>query len=169
MATATHLIICTFDGEQRADQAARAIRALDTRLDTVKLGDLAVVRKDTSGAISFWDSDELSGVQRNQTFGMVLGWLLGAVGTVLGGPLGPGVGLNTGNELGRQAGFAGDFGFPDEQLNQVAEHLDAGSSALILLVRPHDIQVVEEELERLGGTLIQHSLAPELIEKLGGE
>lgn len=161
----SHVLICTFDGAARADDAAEALRALDKRLDALRLGNIAVVRKDADGTISFWESDEMPMVELSAAFGMVLGWLLGAVGTILGAPLGPSVGLSTGAELGKETAFAGDFGFPDEQLRHLAERLDAGSSALIALVQRDETQVLEAELERLGGTITEHALPPDALKQ----
>ena len=45
MASKTQLIICTFDGDAKAEAASTAIQALDEQLGTLKLGDIAISTK----------------------------------------------------------------------------------------------------------------------------
>jgi uncharacterized membrane protein len=60
------------------------------------------------------------------------------------------------------------MGFPDYTLQQIGETLDAGSSALITLVRPDEEPIVIEELQKLGGTIVQHTIDADVATLLQG-
>ena len=164
----TKLIICTFDGDTKADEARAAIQALDQQFDTVKLGNIAILRKDADGKVTFSETEELREYTRDTTFGMVLGWLLGAANTLVGAPLGTAAGITSGAALGTEAAAVRDVGFPDEALRQLGQQLHAGSSALVTLVQPEHSAPVLAELEKLGGTTIQGELPPETVAALEG-
>ena len=165
----TQLIICTFDGDAKADAARAAIQALDERFGTLKLGNIAILRKGADGNVTFWETEELREYSRDSTFGIVLGWLLGAANTLVGAPLGVAPGVEAGAALGTEAAALLDVGFPDQTLRQLGEQLHAGSSALVTLVDPDHSATVVAELEKLGGTIIQGQLSPETIAALKGE
>jgi uncharacterized membrane protein len=165
----TQLIICTFDGDAKADAAHAAIQALDERLGTLKLGNIAMLRKGADGKVTFWETEELREYSRDSTFGIVLGWLLGAANTLVGAPLGVASGVEAGAALGTEAAALRDVGFPDQILRQLGEQLHAGSSALVTLVDPDHSSTVVAELEKLGGTIIQGQLPAETVAALMGE
>jgi uncharacterized membrane protein len=169
MASHTQLIVCTFDGDAKADAARAAIQTLDEQIGTLKLGNIAILRKGADGNVAFWESDEQREYRRDSTFGIVLGWLLGAANTLVGAPLGVGPGVAAGAALGNEAAAQRDVGFPDQSLRQLGEQLHAGSSALITLVDPEHSATVMAELEQLGGTIIQGQLPPDTVAALKGE
>jgi uncharacterized membrane protein len=169
MASNTQLIICTFDGDAQAEAAGAAIQALDERLGTLKLGNIAILRKGADGHVAFWETQELQEYRRNSTFGIVLGWLLGAANTLVGAPLGVAPGVESGAALGTEAAAQRDVGFPDHTLRQLGEQLHAGSSALVTLVVPDHSAIVVAEVEKLGGTIMQGQLPPETVAALTGE
>ena len=169
MASTMHLIICTFDGDAKAEAASAAIQGLDERLGTLKLGNIAILRKGADGKVTFWETEELREYRRNSTFGIVLGWLLGAANTLVGAPLGVAPGVESGAALGTEAAAQRDVGFPDQALRQLGEQLHAGSSALITLIDPDHSTTVVAQLEKLGGTIMQGQLPPETVAALMGE
>ena len=169
MASHTQLIVCTFDGDAKADAARAAIQTLDERISALKLGNIAILRKGADGNVTFWESDEQREYRRDSTFGIVLGWLLGAANTLVGAPLGVGPGVAAGAALGNEAAAQRDVGFPDQSLRQLGEQLHAGSSALVTLVDPEHSATVVAELEQLGGTIIQGQLPPDTVAALTGE
>ena len=169
MASHTQLIICTFDGDAKADAAGAAIRAIDERLGTLKLGNIAILRKGADGGVTFSETEQLHEYSRDSTFGIVLGWLLGAANTLVGAPLGVAPGVESGAALGTEAAAQRDVGFPDEALRQLGEQLHAGSSALVTLVDPDHGATVLAELEKLGGTIMQSQLPAETVAALKGE
>jgi uncharacterized membrane protein len=169
MASHTQLIVCTFDGDAKADAARAAIQTLDEQIGTLKLGNIAILRKGADGNVAFWESDEQREYRRDSTFGIVLGWLLGAANTLVGAPLGVGPGVAAGAALGNEAAAQRDVGFPDQSLRQLGEQLHTGSSALITLVDPEHSATVTAELEQLGGTIIQGQLPPDTVAALKGK
>ena len=169
MAPNTQLIICLFDGDAKADEARAAIQALDEQLDTIKLGNIAILRKGADGQLSFSETQELNEYKRDTKFGIVLGWLLGAANTLVGAPLGVAPGVEAGAAFGTEAAAQRDVGFPDDALRQLGEKLHAGSSALVTLVAPDQTATVVAELEALGGTIDHAPLPPETLAALTGD
>jgi uncharacterized membrane protein len=165
----TQLIVCTFDGDANADAARAAIQAIDERTQTLKLGNIAILRKGADGKITFSETEELHEYRRDINFGIVLGWLLGAANTLVGAPLGVAPGVESGAALGTEAAAQRDVGFPDPALRQLGEQLHAGSSALVTLVDPEHGAAVVTELEKLGGTIMQGQLPPETVAALMGD
>jgi uncharacterized membrane protein len=168
MSSHTQLIVCTFDGDAKADAARAAIQALDEQIGSLKLGNIAILRKGVDGNVTFWETDEQREYRRDSTFGIVLGWLLGAANTLVGAPLGVAPGVEAGAAFGTQAAAQRDVGFPDETLRQLGAQLHAGSSALVTLVDPEHSATVVAELEKLGGTIIQSQLPLETVAALTG-
>ena len=121
---------------RKPTQPRAAIQALDERIGTLKLGNIAILRKGADGNVTFWETEELREYRRDSTFGIVLGWLLGAANTLVGAPLGVAPGVEAGAALGTEAAAQRDVGFPDQTLRQLGEQLHAGSSALVTLVDP---------------------------------
>jgi uncharacterized membrane protein len=169
MASKTQLIVCLFDGDARADEARMAIQALDEQFRAIELGNIAILRKGADGNLSFSETEELHEYSRDTTFGIVLGWLLGAANTLVGAPLGVAPGVESGAAFGTGIAARRDVGFPDQVLRQLGEQLHAGSSALVTLVEPDQTAAVVAELEKLGGTITHAQLPPETIAALIGE
>lgn len=168
MSDHTQLIVYTFEGEERAEEARAALHALSERIDTVRRADIAVIARHADGRLDFWETEEADQIRRDADLGSVAGWLIGAVGAVLGAPLGPRQGLDAGAGFGSEAAERVDVGFRDEDLRRFGEQLVAGSSALVALVRSEDAPAVIAELEALGGTLAQTSLPHETVARLRG-
>src|SRR4029434_7621502 len=59
-----------------------------------------------------------------------------------------------------------NLGFPDDPLQQLGMGRAPEQSAIVLLVRPGEEGYVRTKLTALGGTLIQDTLAPEMIAQL---
>lgn len=166
MSEQTQLIVYTFAGDAGAEEARRALQALDERMGDQKLGDIAVIARHPDGRVDFWETAEADDLRRGADIGSLAGWLLGAIGAVLGAPLGPRQGLDAGAGVGAGAADRVDVGFRDEELREFGERLVAGSSALIALVRADTVAAVIGQLEALGGTLAQTSLPPETVARL---
>src|SRR4051794_40596386 len=92
----TQLIVCTFDGDAQADAARAAIQALDEQIGSLKLGNIAILSKGADGNVTFWETEEQREYRRDSTFGIVLGWLMGAANTLVGAPLGVAPGVQAG-------------------------------------------------------------------------
>ena len=168
MAQSLQLIICTFDGAEKAEEVRQAIEALDVRLDTIKLGNIAVVKKNADGQIVFHETAERRVEALSTAAGAVVKgvtWLLYNIAGMLGPVAGPLAGQETKAIV---QSIAPDVGFPDDALRDIGDRLDAGHSALITLVRPEEYPVVVAELERLGGQLVDHRLPADVVARLSG-
>lgn len=165
MAESMRLIICTFDAADRAEEVKDVIQKLDTQLDTIKLGNIAVVQKSPDGQISFREAGDIRNTL-SEIAGVVAGgmaWLAYAIAGGVAPAAGHMAGLDAENAV---AARLRDHGFSDEALHEVGERLRAGASALIALVRSAEEPVVVAELERLGGHIQAHGIAPELAAEL---
>jgi len=165
MANDLQLIICAFDMVGRADEVKKALKELDEESPTVKLGDIAIVKKDADGAISFHETGDHRTVV-GKVAGSVAGgvaWFVYAFAGSLGNTAGPMVYDNAYNAAQSRLK---DAGFPDSALRELGEHLDAGSSALITLVTADEAELVKVRLEQLGGVFIEHTLPAEVATAL---
>ncbi|MFO7167331.1 MAG: DUF1269 domain-containing protein [Chloroflexota bacterium] len=168
MSERTRLVVYTFEGAERAEEARRAIQALDERLGGARIGDIAVIARRPDGQVDFWETAEADEARRDAGLLSLAGWLIGTIGAVLGAPLGPRQGIDAGAGLGSQAAERVDVGFRDEDLRALGERLAAGSSALVALVPPEEAEAIIAELDALGGTLAQATVPPETLARLAG-
>ncbi len=165
MANDLQLIICAFDMVGRADEVKKSLKELDDESPTVKLGDIAIVKKDTDGSISFHETGDHRTVV-SKVAGAVAGgvaWFVYAFAGSLGNTAGP---LVYDDAYNAAQSRLKDAGFPDYALRELGEHLDAGSSALITLVTPDEVELVKIRLEQLGGVFIEHTLPAEVAAAL---
>lgn len=169
MTQSLQLIICTFDGADKADEVRKAIEVLDAKLDTIKLGNIAVVKKDQAGQIVFHETRERPVEAVGTLAGTVVQgvtWLLYNVAGMLGPIAGPLAGQET-RVLIHTLGP--DLGFPNDALLAIGAQLDAGRSALITLVKPEEYPIVVDELQRLGGERVEHLVPAEVVARLSEE
>lgn len=165
MSESSQLIICTFDAEDKAAEVEHALDALDKQIDTFKLGNVAIIRKTAEGTVEFHEThDRMRGI--SQTVGAVAGtvaWFVHSLAGSFGAMAGENVSESTYTAV---RGRLRDSGFPDDALEQVGEHLDAGRSALITLVHPEEAPYVTAEIEKLGGHVQEQTLEPNLVAEL---
>ena len=91
MANDLQLIICAFDATGRADEVKKSLKELDDESPTVRLGDIAIVKKDPDGAISFHETGDHRTVV-SKVAGTVAGgvaWFVYAFAGSLGYTAGP--------------------------------------------------------------------------------
>jgi uncharacterized membrane protein len=161
----SQLIICTFDAADKAAEVEEALDAIDKQIDTFKLGNIAIIRKTTDGAVEYHETrDRMRTV--SQTVGAVAGtvaWFVHSLAGSFGAMAGENVSETT---YAAVRGRLRDSGFPDNALEQLGEHLDAGMSALITLVKPEEAPYVMAEIEKLGGHLQEQTLEPDLVAEL---
>jgi uncharacterized membrane protein len=168
MADALQLIICTFDATARADEAKRAIQSLDSSLDVLKLGNIAIVSKNDNGEVVFRETDDRRNAWGTAIGGLVEGvtWLVYNFVGMLGPVAGTYAGAQTKAAVQR---VTEDTGFPDDALQTIGDRLDAGHAALLVIVDAGDASVVTDELVKLGGHLVTHDLPADLVARLSGE
>jgi uncharacterized membrane protein len=157
-----HLIIAAFDDEMGAEEALKTLKA--SREDKLVGVQAAVsMHKDERAQIHFKD------VGLSPAKGAVAGVALGAVVGILTG----GTGLALGAIGALVGGIAGkrkqESGFPAERLNQVAATLAPGSSAILIVMEPGWVVVLEEELELLGARLLTLEIPADIAERPAAE
>jgi uncharacterized membrane protein len=156
----TEMFVVSFPVESKADEVLAALRELDDQR-LLALGDAAVVRCGIGGDIDIdetADMDTKQGAIAGAAAGGLLGLLTGK-GLVGGALLGAGGGALAAKGL--------DLGLDDDFLKGVGETLEPGSSAIVATVEFINAEAAMEALDRFeGGTIIQATLAPDVVEQL---
>ncbi|MFC2015614.1 DUF1269 domain-containing protein [Chloroflexota bacterium] len=159
---AMHLIIATFDAEAGAEEALKELKESQDE-ELIGIQAAVALHKDVKGQIHFKD------VGLTPAKGAVAGVALGAVVGILTG----GTGLALGAIGALVGGIAGkrkqESGFPAERLNQVAATLAPGSSAILIVMEPGWVVVLEEELELLGARLLTLEIPADIAERPAAE
>jgi uncharacterized membrane protein len=134
-----HIVAVVFDKPTRADEALLALVHVSQE-GGIKLADAVVVAKSTEGRTSIRQTVDIT-PGRGALSGAWLGTL---VGLLFGGPIG---GALAGAAGGALYGRLVDIGLDDGWVKQMAEWIDPGTSALLLLVT--DPVVREDALREL--------------------
>jgi uncharacterized membrane protein len=170
MVASNQPIVCVFDGAERAQAVRTSLQALDLRPAADVRGNIAVVSKSALGVVSVKETRDLkfnlSLVGGLPFAGIVAGLIAGQARFTR---LSPAACVAVGGAIGLAAGVvisALDLGFRDDTLYQIGTGLATEHSALIMLVRPREANDVRARLIDLGGTLIQDTLAPEIVDQL---
>lgn len=141
------LVVAAFDEKTGAEEA---LKVLKESRDEELIGVQAAVAmcKDEEGSIHFKDVGltPAKGAVGGIVLGAVVGVLTGGAGLALGA-----LGALVGGLVGKRKR---DSRFSDDRINQVAASLAPGSSAVVIVIEPGWVVVVEEELERLGGDVL---------------
>jgi uncharacterized membrane protein len=156
---AIHLIIAAFDTEAGAEEAIEALKeSRDEELIGIQAA--VAVRKDEQEQIHFQDVGMTPG--KGAVAGVVLGAVVGVLtgGTALA--LGA-VGALIGGLVGKKKQ---DSRFPTDRLNRLAASLEPGSSAVVIVMEPGWVVVVEKELETLGGHVLTVEVPEDVAEQL---
>ena len=144
------LVAVTFSRETDAGKALESIRGLE-KAGKVRLIDTAVVAKDPDGTIHRKD-EMASGTEGGIAVGAMLGALLFVVF-----PIGVIGGAIAGGLVGRSMvpGLDGTF------VKEVGDDLKPGGSALFLLIREAEMELVIAAMRRYAGTVRQTTLTDE--------
>jgi uncharacterized membrane protein len=153
-----NVIVVTFEDGSKAYQALSTLKRIDGE-DRVALLGAAIVERQADGTIRVPEGgDNIVGA------GLAGGSLIGMLVGVLGGPIGVLFGLGTGAlaggllDLGRA-----DVG--DDVLLQMGYEVPVGQTALLAEVREYALEVIDNEMRALGGTVTRHS-AEDVLEAL---
>jgi len=145
----------TFDGAEDATKALRNVRAIQGT-DRVGLEDTAVVLKDADGKVTI-HNEMSSGTETGAVIGAALGGLLFVVFPVAG--------LIGGAVAGGLVGRSAAPGIDEKFVNEVADDLPPGGSALFLQIKPNsDTGLIVRALGDFKGRVRQTSL-PDEVEK----
>ena len=90
--------------------------------------------------------------------GAVVGVLTGGAGLALGA-----LGALVGGLVGKKKR---DSRFSDDRINQIAASLAPGSSAILIVMEPGWVVVVEKELEALGADILSAPISAGVVEQL---
>ncbi len=144
------LLAITFSREADADKALGTIRSLE-REGKIRLIDTAMVAKDPDGKVHRKD-EMASGTEAGVVVGALLGGLLFLIF-----PLGMLGGAVVGGLVGRAVapGLDGRF------VSEVAGDLRPGGSALFLLIRQAEMELVIAAMRPYKGTIRQTTLSDE--------
>ena len=161
-AWATELLAKMFDEEAQASEALEQVKQMAGEEGaSFKLRDAAVLVKDAKGKTKITETADLDAKQ-GRIFGAVVGGLIG----LLGGPVGVVVGALTGAGVGAFSAKHIDMGFSDAFLQGLEDHLQPGSSALLVLVDHREGDEIFQSLAAGEGVVMRHALTDTIIEEL---
>jgi uncharacterized membrane protein len=153
-----NLVVITFDGPDKAGEVLETLRS-DQYEDSIGLDDSAVVVKDEEGIVQV-DNE----VDRGIKVGAVGGGLLGLlIGLLFGGPI---ASLVLGAIAGALGGDLANLGIDQRFINEVADAMKPGTSALFVMVREADPNATVEALEPFEGTVYYAHLPEEAEQEL---
>ncbi len=158
-----HLVAIVFDKPSRATEVLVNLTHLQEE-GALRLGDAVVITKDASGKARIHETVDVT-----PTRGALIGGWWGLFAGLLVGPLA----IAGGAAVGALYGKLVDKGLADDWVKQMAEWLEAGRSALLLLVTVDDKPEVLRELGRYEGEVVStdfpESVRRELEEALRAE
>jgi uncharacterized membrane protein len=159
------LVVVSFKGEDTADQVLNKLQQLQKE-HLIDLEDACVVVRDAKGKIHLKQAVDL--VRIGALSGAAWGGLFGAlVGVLLLNPLvGLATGMAVGAGTGALSGALSDYGIDDDFMRSTGQNIEAGSSALFILVRRVNFDKVLPELKPFGGKILKTSLTNDQEEGL---
>jgi uncharacterized membrane protein len=161
----TELVVVGFKGQDTADQVLNKLRELQKEY-LVDLEDAVVVVRDGKGKVRIKQAVPLvrMGAASGAAWGGLIGLLAGLL--FLNPLLGWLTGLAVGAGAGALSGALADYGINDDFIKNLGKTLEAGSSALFILVRRVNAEKVLPELKPFGGTILRTSLTNEQEQRL---
>lgn len=155
---ADELVAIVFDKPSRASEVLLSLSHLQQE-GAIKLADAVIVSKGDDGKKNVQQTVDLTPAR-----GAVAGsWWGLLVGLVVGGPLG---GVIGGAAMGALYGKLVDIGLDDGWVSEMAEWIDNGTSALLLLVAELQLDHVLTELRRYEGKVVTTTLPDDVRERL---
>jgi len=162
-AKSVELVARVFDDTEKAAGALEFVEDLQRRR-VIKILNAAVLVREEDGTTTMRDVKEME-PKRAGLIGAVTGGLIGLVG----GPVGMVVGALAGAGVGGLAAKKIDAGFSDKFLAALQEHLQPGSSALVLLAEHEWLHSMAESMDDIGGVVLQQTITDELAAELLAE
>lgn len=139
-----HLVAIVFDKPSRASEVLVNLVHLQQE-GALRLGDAVVIAKDDSGRARVMETVDITAGR-----GALIGGWWGLLAGLLVGPLA----IAGGVAIGALYGKLVDKGLADDWVKQMAEWVEAGRSALLLLVTVEDKPEVIRELSRYEGEVV---------------
>jgi uncharacterized membrane protein len=154
------LIVAVFDGELKAEEVRLDLMKMQHK-HLVDVEEAVVAVRRQTGKVRLHHSQHLT------IPGAVTGGFLGTlVGAMLFNPIFVAVGLVAGATVGGSSGSLVDIGIDDKFMQNLAEHLKPGTSALFVLAKEGTPDKVVDEVKRFNGKVFRTSLAHEDQAKL---
>lgn len=156
----SHLVAIAYPTE---DQASKVIDVLNdlAKKGVIELDDAVAVIKDDRGGIKF--ATVMAGAKRGAGLGAFWGSLIGLVFFMP--VVGAAFGATTGALIGKLSGAARADSFGDFGLH-IRDHMEDGSSAVLMLGRKTDPDAAIEALKPYGGTVMRTTLPDEVEAQL---
>jgi uncharacterized membrane protein len=139
-----HLVCIAFDKPNRATEVLVNLMHLQQE-GALRLGDAVIVAKDENGRAQIVETVDVT-----PSKGALMGTWWGLLAGLFVGPLA----IVGGAAAGALYGKLVDKGLADDWVKQMSDWLEAGRSALLLLVTVEDKRQLLKELSRYGGELI---------------
>lgn len=153
----SELIVFAFSNETGASEMDEAIQRLKKE-QLITLEDAAVVVRNHDGKVKVKQATNLvgAGAVGGAFWGMLIGLLFWM----------PWLGLAIGAITGAISGKLSDYGINDEFINEVAQTIEPGGSALFLLISKWTEDKVLDQLSKFNPKVVRTSLSKEEEQKL---
>jgi uncharacterized membrane protein len=153
----SELIVFAFSNEKGASEMDEAIQRLKKE-QLITLDDAAVVVRSHDGKVKVRQAVNLVGV--GTVGGAFWGMLIGLLFWM------PWLGMAIGAITGAISGKLSDYGINDDFINEVAQTIEPGGSALFLLISKWTEDKVLEQLGKFNPKVVRTSLSKEEEHKL---
>ncbi len=160
---AVQLIVATFKEEEAADKALKELHDIEVH-STLRYLDAAVIRREENEKLHIKETADPGGgkgAAAGGTIGALIGVLAGPPGIIVGGAVGALVGGVTAKTI--------DSGIPNERLDQLAEHVSPGTSALAIISEVPFVDELERDLVKAGGDVMITHIRPDIPDQLAEE
>ncbi len=154
----TQVIVAAFDGMDSAKEAFDDLKQLEKE-KSIKIENAAILQKDHDSKLHIRDVKDMTG-----TRGAVWGGVIGAVVGVISGPVG--WAALGGAGIGGLVAKLKDGGFENSRLEQWAEQLKPGTSALIAVVAEIWVREVEAELKEKSRDVMTMEISDDIAAQL---
>lgn len=153
----SELIVFAFPTETGASEMDEAIRRLKKE-ELITLDDAAIVVRSHDGKVKVKQATNLvgAGAVGGAFWGMLIGLLFWM----------PWLGMAIGAITGAISGKLSDYGINDDFINEVAQTIEPGGSALFLLISKWTEDKVLDQLNKFNAKVVRTSLSKEEEQKL---
>ena len=156
----TQVIVAAFDGIDGAKEAFDGLKQLQTE-GTIKITNAAILQRDNDSKLTVRDVKDMTG-----TRGAVLGGITGAIVGVIAGPVG--WAALGGAAIGGLVAKLKDGGFDNSRVEQWAEQVKPGTSALVAVVDHVWVRQVEAALKDAAKDIITLEIGDTIAGQLEG-
>lgn len=158
------LIVAAFQDEGGAEAALQGLKEAKKE-GLIRIDNAAILKKDVDGKIHIKESKDMGGGK-----GAVIGGVIGGVIGLIAGPAAIVTGA-IGATIGGLAAKLSDGGFRDDRLQQVAESLKPGSSAIVALIEHEWVDELEGIMREQGADTLTAMVSADIAKQLdeGGE